>query len=89
MKCGVAVPSATAFLILSPTARLDMGADDAAADAVDQVRCLGRLADAAQVDDGAHAELAQRRAILVGQGAEMGRAEDRAAAATVRPSAVR
>ncbi len=60
--------------------RLYVGADNAAVDTVDQMRRLRRLVDAAQVDDGAHAELAQRRAILVGQGAEMGRAEHGAAA---------
>ena len=78
MRRGRAVGHGTPDLVAE--LRLDVGADNAAGDAVDQMRRLGRLVDAAQVDDGAHAELAERRAILVGQGAEMGRAEDRAAA---------
>ena len=80
MRCGLALPSATAPRILLAHAGLDMGADDAAVDAIDAVRRLGRLVDAAQVDDGAHAQAAQRAAVLVGQVAEMGGAEHRAAA---------
>ncbi len=57
-----------------------MGADDAAIDAVDLVRRLGRLGDAAQIDDGAHAEPGEGAAVLAGQAAEMGRAEHRATA---------
>jgi hypothetical protein len=56
-----------------------MGADDAAAQALDAMRRLGGLVDAAQVDDCAHAQPADREAIGVGQRAEMGRAEDRSA----------
>ena len=76
----MALPSATAPRIFSPTPRLDMRADDLAGEALDQVRRLGRLADAAQVDDRPDAELAERGAVGVGQAAEMGGAEHRAAA---------
>ncbi len=61
-------------------AGLDVGADDATGQAVDQMRSLSGFVDAPQVDDGAHAKLAQRAAVLVGQAAEMGGAEDGVAA---------
>ena len=77
-RVGAAVGDRAADLVAD--ARLDMGADDAAGEALDQVRRLGRLADAAQVDDGPDAELAERGAVGVGQAAEMGGAEHRVAA---------
>ena len=56
-----------------------MGADDAAVEAIHPVRRLGRLVDAAQIDDGANTELAEGGAVGGGQAAEMGGAEDGAA----------
>ena len=60
--------------------RLGTTIDDAAGEALDGMGRLGRLVDAAQVDDGADADPAEGGAVLVSQVAEMGGAEHRAAA---------
>ena len=78
MRAGRAVLDRAADLVAD--ARFDMGADDAAADAFDAVRRLGGLVHAAQIDDGAHTDRAEGRAVLIGETAEMSGAEDGAAA---------
>ena len=61
VRAGAAVGDGAADLVAD--ARLDVGADDTAFDTVDPMRVSAALVDAAQVDDGPHAEPPQGSAV--------------------------
>src|SRR5437867_8671958 len=76
-RCGAAVGHGVADLFADTG--LDMGADYAAIETVEQMRRFRRLVDAAKIDDRSDSEATERGAVLVGQSTEMGRAENGAA----------